>query len=125
MDLSTWLTIHAVIGFALGLVLVCAPKFYGNLMGIKFEGPAVLLARSLGGTILAVALINWMARDHTDSSLVWAVVGGNIILHLVDAIIDVKATMNKVYTKASAGWGSVVFHLILVFVFGYYLLFTR
>ena len=125
MGLQTWLTIHSVIGFILGAVLILSPKNFGKQMGMKFEGPTLVLARSIGGTILAIALINWVARSYTDSPLVWAVVGGNIILHLVDGIVDVKATLEKVYTKTSAGWGSVVFHFILVFVFSYFLLFTR
>jgi hypothetical protein len=66
-----------------------------------------------------------VARNYTNSGVIWGVVGANILIHAVTGELDLRSTLNKTFKPAASGWGSVTFHALFIGVFGYYLLFTR
>lgn len=125
MTLHTWLAINAFFALLFGVMLVFWPRQMMQQSGVKLDKVSLIFARGVGGAILGFALINWAARNYTDLGIVWAIVGANISLHLVGGLADLKATREKTYTNTNAGWFSVIFHFVIVAVFGYYLLFVR
>jgi len=125
MSLRTWLAINAFVALFFGIMLTFWPRQMMKQSGAVLDNTAMIFARGVGAAILGFALINWSARNYTHLDIVWAVVGANIILHVVGGLADVKATLDKTYKKAQAGWFSVVFHAVITVIFTYYLLFTR
>ncbi len=75
--------------------------------------------------MLSLALVNWVARNYTNSGVIWGVVGANIPIHVITGGVDLRSTLNKTFKPATGGWGSVAFHALFIGVFGYYLLSTR
>src|SRR5581483_1514977 len=120
--LHTWLIIHAVIGLLMALALIFAPQSMVKQFGLKLSDEVGrIFARSTGAGILALAVVNWVARDYTGSDVIVGVLWANVLIHVMTGCDDLRATLNKTYKPAASGWGAVVFHGLFIIVFGFYL----
>lgn len=116
MNTRTVLTTAAVIAliFAVGLLLM--PAFMATLYGIGTSPSEVLLARFFGTGLLAIGLINWLAKD-MDYSTLRPILLGNLVADIVGLIVSVMGTVGGVMN--SLGWLSVALYLLLALGFAY------
>jgi hypothetical protein len=116
MNTRTVLTVAAVIAiiFALGLILM--PAFMGTLYGTGTSPVQDLLARYFGTALLAIGLIDWLARD-MDFATLRPIILGNLIGDAVGLIVTLMGTLGGVMN--SMGWLSAALYILLVLGFGY------
>jgi uncharacterized membrane protein len=117
MKLRSFLTITAVVGLVYAVGLLLMPAFVATMYGLGTSASEILLARLFGGTLLAVVLIQWLARDFTGATVRPVLVGSLVgeAVGLIVALVGVLAgTMN------SFGWSAVVIYLVFGLGFAYY-----
>ena len=125
MSLQAWLIVHAIMSLVFGLLLVFVPKVLADQFSVNLDKAGEMFARLSGGGILFLALINWASKDYTDSAIIWAIVGANIVFHLIGGGLDLQQTVNGTYKPAAKGWFIVAYQLAWIVIFGYYFLFVR
>lgn len=86
--------------------------------GLEVTESAKLFARSVGGMLLGLALINWYARNDTGSETLKGVLLGNIVVHVFALITDGLAVQQHVITENP--WFGLLVHAIFIVGFGYY-----
>jgi hypothetical protein len=116
MNTRTVLTTAAVVAllFAVGLLLM--PGFMGQLFGLGTSPAQDLVARFFGTGLLAVGMINWLARD-IDYATLRPILLGNLVADAVGLIVSLMGTLGGV--MGSLGWLSVVIYLVLSLGFAY------
>jgi len=108
------LTIGAVLATLFGLALTFAPEQMLSGFGMTATGPALVLSRDIGVTLIGLAAINWLARDATGPA-VRAILIGNIVVQALEAIVNGWEVAAGIIP--SQALGGVVLHVILVIVF--------
>lgn len=116
MNTRTLLTIAAVLAllFALGLLLI--PATIGPLYGFAGTPAEVLITRFFGSALLAIGLINWLAKD-ADYADLRPILLGNLIGDAVGALVAMMGTLSGVMN--ALGWSTVVIYLLLGLAFAY------
>jgi len=80
MKLKTVLTVSAIYLGLVGLGLLLFPRQFGIDAVPSDASPALLaLLRLLGGPMVGIAVMNWMARDAAPSPTRDAIVMGNLV----------------------------------------------
>lgn len=118
MNLSTFLTITALIGLVVGLGMLILPEQVFDIAAISLDEGSKSVARSLGALIVAVSLINWIARKVEDSLALRAILYGNLALHLLTMVADILAITTGAISEM--GWVSVAVHAVLGAGFAYF-----
>lgn len=116
MNTRTLLTIAAVLAllFALGLLLI--PATIGPLYGFAGTPAEVLITHFFGSALLAIGLINWLAKD-ADYADLRPILLGNLIGDAVGALVAMMGTLSGVMN--ALGWSTVVIYLLLGLAFAY------
>ncbi len=114
------MTIAAVVPAFFGISLLFTPASLMETNGLVVNDSALLFARSVGGMLLGVAVINWRARKDEGSDTLWGIMRGNIGIHVLALITDVSAIYHHVITKNPAF--SIVVHVFFIVAFGYFYL---
>ena len=116
MNTRTVMTVAAVVGliFAVGLLLM--PAFMGTLYGTGTGPSHLLLSRFFGTALLALGLINWLARDAEYATL-HPILIGNLVGDSVGAIVSVTGILGG--AMSSFGWSAVVIYVLLALGFAY------
>jgi len=111
---SLALSIGAVAAAAFGLALLLAPAqlLAGFGLGTAVEGQ--VLSRDLGVTLIAIAIVNWLARDATGPA-VRAILIGNLFLQLAELVVNGYEMAVAILPMQAAG--GLVIHLALAIVF--------
>lgn len=81
MMLPILFTVHAIITFAAGAVLVAWPGAIPRMVGIQIEPNAYLLCYLLAAMEFGVAALSWGARTITDAKALRVIVIAFIVLH--------------------------------------------
>ncbi len=118
MSLALLLTISSIYLALLGLGTLIVPT---TVMAGALDPSALVLVdtlRGLGGGLIALALVNWMARNSDDSKARQALVVGDIVGFVFAAIFGIVAVLHgyPVY-----GWVLVLIDVLLaigIFVTG-------
>ena len=108
---STFLALSGGLGILFGLPQLLMPAQMVSTFAMELTPGGILFVRSLGGMILCVSLMNWLARHAEDSPALRAILYGNLCIHVIGTVIDVLGV-----TSGAGGpqaWGSVVLHVIL------------
>jgi hypothetical protein len=116
MNTRTVLTTAAVVALVYAVGLLLMPAFMGNLYGLGTSPVQELIARFFGTGLLAVGLINWLAKD-MDYATPRPIILGNLVGDAVGLIVALMGTVGGVMN--SLGWSSVVIYLLLTLGFGY------
>lgn len=119
MKRSTFLSITALLSLVFGVGLLLFPLDVARSYCMTIDEAGVLFARSVGASLLALGLVNWLARNAPASSALNAVLYGNLALHIVTMLLDAFATVTGVI--CIQGWGTVAMHVVLASGFAYYL----
>jgi hypothetical protein len=119
MTLKTYFSIFAVLSVLFGIGFVLAPDQVLANYGIEGSPAVALMSRLFGGTLLAIAVILWSARDFRDQAAVRAVLMGIGISDVVNLIVAIVATSSG--TINPLGWTTVLIYLCGALGAGYFL----
>lgn len=86
--------------------------------GIADSPPVALMARLFGGTLLAIAVIQWSARDFSEAT-VRPLLIGFCIADAVNLVVSIMATTAG--TINAMGWSTVLIYLCGAVGAGYFL----
>ena len=114
MTLKTTFTIAAIITFIMGLGITLAPATMLGNFGADANPASTHMARALGGSVLALAIMTWLARSSGPSKARSAIAVGLSVFFVLESIEDVRAMMAGILNPTA--WISVALSAILVFL---------
>ena len=117
MKLSTLLVVAAVIGAVFGIAFVVASAPLLSIYGITLDKAGTLVAQLFGGALIALAVINWFARNVTDPEARQAVIFGNLAGDVVGFVVILLGQLAGIAN--AVGWSSVAIYLLLALGFAY------
>jgi hypothetical protein len=119
MTLRAYFSIFAVLSILFGIGFVLAPGQVLANYGIEGSPAIAVMSRLFGGTLLAMAVILWCARDFRDQAAVRAVLIGNCVADVLNLVASFHATSSG--TVNALGWSTVLIYLCGVLGAGYFL----
>ena len=119
MTIKTFFAIFAVLSVLFGIGFVLAPGQVLSNYGVENSPAMALMSRLFGGTLLAMAVILWSARDFQDESAVRAVLIGLGVSGAVNLVVAILATSSG--TINALGWTTVLIYLCGAIGAGYFL----
>jgi uncharacterized membrane protein len=123
MTIKTYFAIFAVLSILFGIGFVLAPGQVLINYGVESSPPVALMSRLFGGTLLAMAVILWSARDFHDQAAVRTVLIACVISDAVNLIVALLATTSG--TINALGWTTVLIYLCGALGAGYFLAASR
>ena len=117
MKLSNLLVVAAVIGAVFGIAFVVASGPLLSIYGITLDKAGTLVAQLFGGALIALAVINWFARNVTDPEARQAVIFGNLAGDVVGFVVILLGQLAGIAN--AVGWSSVAIYLLLALGFAY------
>ena len=119
MTIKTYFAIFAVLSVLFGIGFVLAPAAVLGNYGVESSPAIALMSRLFGGTLLAMAVIFWSAREFRDESALRAVLIGTALSDAVNFVIAFAATSSG--TINALGWTTVLIYLGGAVGAGYFL----
>ena len=120
MTVKTFFAILAVLSFLFGVGFVLAPDQVMANYGIEHSPALALLGRLIGGALLTLATILWLARDFRDEAAVRAVLVGGLVGDVVNLVVATTGTLSG--TTNALGWSTVLIYLFAALGSGYFLM---
>ena len=117
MKLSNLLIVSAVVGAVFGIAFVVATGPLLSIYGITLDKAGTLVAQLFGGALIALAVINWFARNVTDPEARQAVVFGNLAGDVVGFVVILLGQLAGIAN--AVGWSTVAIYLLLALGFAY------
>jgi len=118
MKLGNLLIAGAVVTLIFGLALVLIPGSLLSLYGIEVEAAGILLARLFGAAFLGYTVLNWSARNASDSEVLRGIVLANLIMDVVGFVVTLLGQLAQVAN--ALGWSSVALYLLFSLGFAYF-----
>jgi hypothetical protein len=109
MTQKNYFSIFAVLSVLFGIGFVLAPDQVLINYGIESSPAIAVMSRLFGGTLLAMAVILWSARDFHDQAAVRAVLIGSGISDVVNLVVALLAVTSG--TVNALGWSTVLIYL--------------
>ncbi len=126
MSRKLFLTIASIIAALVGSLSLLAPDvLLGPVKSAVANPAALVMARTVGVLLLAVALLAFMVRGHADSPTMESVLKANLALQLGVLPIDPWAYYNGTFGTLAAFVPNTIVHLLLASGFAYYLVQMR
>jgi hypothetical protein len=119
MTIKNFFAIFAVLSLMFGVGFVLAPGQVLANYGVENSPTVALMSRLFGGTLLAMAVVLWSARDFRDEGAVRAVLIAVCVADALNFIVAVMATMSG--TINALGWTTVLIYLCGALGAGYFL----
>lgn len=105
------LSISAIPAWVIGVLLIFNAKAFEAPMGIIVDEKTATIAQAQGAILIGLGFINWLARDVTDRSALWAVLYGNFVVQVVSFAIVLRAIVQDLIPMA--GMGALAMHVLL------------
>lgn len=122
MSRKLFLTVASVIAALVGGLSLLAPDILLGPVKSAVANPAALvMARTVGVLLLAVALLAFLVRGDADSPTMESVLKANLALQLGILPIDPWAYYNGTFGTLAAFVPNTVVHVLLASGFAYYL----
>lgn len=121
MNVRTYFAVFAVLAVLFGIGFVLAPGSVLTNYGITTTPAVAVMSRLFGGTLFAIAIIQWMARDF-DTNATRGVLVGVGVADAINCIIAIAATTSG--TINALGWSTVLIYLVGAIGAGYFLMTT-
>ena len=119
MTQKNYFSIFAILSVLFGIGFVLAPDQVLINYGIESSPAIALMSRLFGGTLLAMAVILWSARDFHDQAAVRAVLIGSGVSDVVNLVVALLAVTSG--TVNALGWSTVLIYLCGALGAGYFL----
>ncbi len=118
MKLGNLLVAGAVVTLIFGLALVLVPGTLLSLYGITVNDAGILLAQLFGAAFLGYTVLNWSARNASDSEALRGIVLANLIMDVVGFVVTLLGQLAQVAN--ALGWSSVALYLLFSLGFAYF-----
>lgn len=119
MNVRTYFAVFAVLALLFGIGFVLAPGAVLANYGVTTTPAVAVMSRLFGGTLIAIAIIQWLARDF-DASATRAVLMGVGVADAINCIIAIASTTAG--TINALGWSTVLIYLVGAVGAGYFLM---
>jgi uncharacterized protein YjeT (DUF2065 family) len=120
MKRKTFMLIAAILAFIFGLSMLFAPRQMMQNMATAADPSSYNVLQWAGTMLVAIGLINFLARNDAGSVALRAVMIGNVFLHALGIIVDVRQHLSGFVNASGLATGTVV-HVLLIAGFIYYL----
>jgi hypothetical protein len=114
MNFRLLLTLHALVTFAAGVVLIAAPDLIPGAVGAHVPSDAYLVCYLLGAAELAVAFLSFAGRNLRQPEAVRLVIGTMIVFHGCTAAVEVYAFARGVHAGI---WANVAVRGVVIALF--------
>jgi len=111
MDTKLYLTIAAIVAIIYGLGFFLIPGYLVLHYGQPPEAHVVLNIRFFGSLLLALGVIQWLARDVKDWTALRAILIGLVVGDVVGGVTNVWATNEGLLN--SLAWSSTIVYILL------------
>jgi nitrate reductase gamma subunit len=113
---ARWLlTIGAVLACLFGAMLMLAPAPFFAPIGIEVTDKVATIAQNQGAALIAIGVIDFLARRVTDRAALRAVLWGNVVVQMLSLAVAVRALALGIFPPKGAP--SVVIHVVLGVLF--------
>ena len=99
MSAKLLLTIYAIIAVLFGLGFLLIPRALGAVYGMPPLPFAVLNARFFGSTLIALAVVNWFARDFRDWDAIRGVLIADVVGDVFGGAVNLWGTFRGVFGR--------------------------
>ncbi|MES2515290.1 MAG: hypothetical protein V4580_14150 [Bacteroidota bacterium] len=117
MNLKTLLSVHALLTFAAGIVLIVAPSVVPDTVNIQINKDQYLLCYFLGAAEIAIAYLSFVSRNLTDKQALKMIVTTFIIFHGATALLEFYGLTQGISLKII---GNIILRSMIVVLFYYY-----
>lgn len=117
MNLHRLLTLHALITFAAGVVLIAAPDLIPGAVDVRVPSDAYLVCYLLGAAELAVAFLSFAGRNLRQREGMRLVAWTMIVFHGCTAAVEVYAFARGVHAGI---WANVALRGVVIALFSRY-----
>ncbi|MGI5291681.1 hypothetical protein ACQEVF_51390 [Nonomuraea polychroma] len=117
MNLRRLLTLHALVTFAAGVVLIAAPGLIPGAVGIRIAPDAYLVCYLLGAAELAVAYLSFAGRTLRQPDGVRLITLTMIVFHGCTAAVEIYAFTRGLHPTI---WANVALRVAVIVLFNHY-----
>lgn len=117
MKLSNLLVVAAVIGVVFGMAFLVASGPVAAIYGVTLDRAGMLMAQLFGAALIAIAVLNWLARNVTDPQARQAVVLANLTGDVIGGVVILIGQLGGIAN--ALGWSSVAIYALLALGFAY------
>lgn len=111
------LVASAVLALLFGLGLTLAPDAMMSQFGLTPDAAGRVLSRDLGVVLVAVGVMDWLARNAQPGPALSAILWANLLVQGLETVVDTIHIATK--QIAVAGVGGVALHVILGALFAW------
>lgn len=119
MDIRLYFAIAAIILILYGLGFLLIPAEMASLYGVPPEAHITMTARFWASALLALGVINWLARDFQNWTAMRAVLIGGVVDLVVAILVAIWSTTQGLVN--SLAWGSTIVNILLLLAALYFL----
>lgn len=112
MKRSLFFWITAILALLFGGLMFLSPSGASQAFTLEQSAGTDVLFRILGATLLALALLNFLVRNHGDSETLAAVLWANVATHGLGLIADISSVVIGPLKVSSIALGVIV-HLFV------------
>jgi hypothetical protein len=120
MRRSTFLSLAAVVAFAVGAFALFAPAVLLATKGVS-SAAADVWAREVGVLLIAIGVCNFLVRNHEDSPTLRAFLIGNTVVQIGLFPVELLAYRDGTITLFSGIVPNSIIHILLAAGFIYYI----
>ena len=114
MKRSYFFWVAAIAGALFGLLMFFSPMTAAQAFNVTLTDLADALFRVLGATLLGLALLNFLVRNHSGSDTLTAILWTNVAVHVLGGIADLWSVQQGHLALQSIGGGMLVHVVIAV-----------
>ena len=104
--MKTLFTIHAFVSWAFGLALLLIPAALLAGYGVTAVPSSILLARLLGGALVGLGVMAWLAHGAAPSEALRAVSLGDTVVSILGCLVSIHGVLSG--ASNALGWVNVV-----------------
>ena len=110
------LTLSSIIYFLRAVGLLVAPAKLFNMYGITLDKTGEWNGQFLGGVLLGIGVLNWLARSLPEEEALRKILIANLVLDSMGFLLSLKGTLDGLF--GPPGWAPTIQHLIFVGLYG-------
>ncbi len=119
--MKIFISIAAILAWIFGTMLLFVPaKFYAPT-GITMTPLLATIAQAHGATLIGLGVVNWLARNAEQKSLI-AVLAGNLVVQILSLIVVLRTMSLGAGAAVTPG---IIIHIVLGSFFAYFLMRAR
>jgi len=112
MNAKTYLTVASVIAVLFGLAFLLAPTAAASVYGVPAEPHTSLIAQFFGTTLIAIGVVQWVAKDFRDRDAVRGILIAAIVGDGLGLIVNLLGTFQGLLNGMA--WTTTIIYVLLI-----------